>query len=60
MPYAVVPNQSTDKRFLGVIVPAALAAELKAQAQARGTSASEIVRSALTVALSNPSEKVTQ
>ena len=43
----IAPHQSTDKRFLGVILPAPMAAELKSTATARGTSASDIVRDAL-------------
>ena len=42
-----IPAQATDKRFLGVILPAPMAAELKQTATARGTSASDIVRDAL-------------
>ena len=42
-----IAPQSTDKRFLGVILPAPMAAELKSTATARGTSASELVRAAL-------------
>ena len=42
-----VSPQSTDKRFLGVILPAPLAQDLKSTATARGTSASDIVRDAL-------------
>ena len=42
-----VSPQSTDKRFLGVILPAPMADTLKSTATARGTSASDIVRDAL-------------
>jgi len=53
------PNQQLgpDKRFLGVVVDAALAAQLKATAQARGTTASDLVRDALAAALSPKQEK---
>ena len=57
MPYAIVPNQSTDKRFLGVVLPLALHETLKTTAQSRGCSASDIVRAALTVALSSPKQE---
>ena len=46
-PMTIAPHQSTDKRFLGVIIPVALAAELKSTATARGTTASDLVRDAL-------------
>ena len=52
------PNNTLppDKRFLGVVLPVALAAELKATAEARNTTTSAIVRDALQLALSNPNE----
>ena len=43
----IAPHQTESKRFLGVILPAPMAAELKSTATARGTSASDIVRDAL-------------
>ena len=59
----IAPHQSTDKRFLGVILPAPMAAELKSTATARGSTASDLVRDALShyLAISNPqqSNKVT-
>ena len=42
-----IPAQATDRKFLGVILPSNMAAELKQTATARGTSASDIVRDAL-------------
>ena len=59
-----IAPQSTDKRFLGVILPAPLAQDLKSTATARGTSASDIVRDALGHYLAiasnpRPSDKVT-
>ncbi len=56
MSYRSTGKLPDDKRFLGVVLPAALANQLKAMAQARGTTASDIVRQSLQAALSNPSE----
>ena len=53
----IAPHQTESKRFLGVILPAPMAAELKSTATARGTTASDVVRSALDWYLSHPSVK---
>ena len=60
----IAPHQTESKRFLGVILPAPMAAELKSTATARGTSASDLVRDALSHYLAiasnpRPSDKVT-
>ena len=65
-----MPRQSPNrqlpdgKQFLGVVLPRPLAAELKSTATARGTSASDLVRDALSHYLAiasnpRPSDKVT-
>lgn len=53
------PNQQLgpDKRFLGVVVDAALHGQLKATAQARGTTVSDLARDALTAAVSPKQEQ---
>ena len=52
-----IPAQAVDRKFLGVILPAHLAADLKQTATASGTTASDVVRSALDWYLSHPSVK---
>ena len=54
-----IPAQATDRKFLGVIVPSTLAEALKSTAQAKGVTASDVTRQALTwyLSASNPSAK---